>query len=40
MPEGGEVVLGPAARPKSIGAGTIHYGIAALPIEAAPRSNR
>jgi ferric-dicitrate binding protein FerR (iron transport regulator) len=37
MPEGGEVVLGPAARPGSIGAGTIHYGIAALPIGAAPR---
>ena len=40
MPEGGEVVLGPAARPESIGAGTIHYGIAALPIGAAPRPNR
>jgi len=40
MPEGGEVVLGPAARPESIGADTIHYGIAALPIGAAPRPNR
>jgi len=35
--EGGEVVLGPAARPGSIGASTILYGIAALPIEVAPR---
>lgn len=40
MPEGGEVVLGPAARPESISASTILYGIAALPIEAAPRPNR
>ena len=40
MPDGGEVVLGPAARPESIGAGTIHYGIAALPIEAARRPDR
>jgi len=40
MPEGGEVVLGPAARPGSIGAKTILYGIAALPIDAAPRPNR
>lgn len=40
MPEGGEVVLGPAARPGSIGAGTILYGIAALPLGAAPRPNR
>jgi hypothetical protein len=40
MPEGGEVVLGPAAWPESIGASTILYGIAALPIEAAPRLNR
>lgn len=40
MPEGGEVVLGPAARPESIGASTILYGIAALPIEVAPRPNR
>lgn len=40
MPEGGEVVLGPAARPKSIGASTILYGIAALPIKVAPRPNR
>jgi ferric-dicitrate binding protein FerR (iron transport regulator) len=40
MPEGGEVVLGPAARPEAIGAGTIHYGIAALPIGAASRPNR
>lgn len=40
MPKGGEVVLGPPAWPESIGAGTIHYGIAALPIEAAPRPNR
>ena len=40
MPEGGEVVLGPAARPEAIGAGTILYGIAALPIETAPRPNR
>jgi hypothetical protein len=40
LPEGGEVVLGPAARPGSIGASTIHYGIAALPIGAASRPNR
>jgi hypothetical protein len=40
MPEGGEVVLGPAAQPESIGASTILYGIAALPIEARPRPNR
>lgn len=40
MPEGGEVVLGPAARPESVGAGTIHYGIAALPVGAAPRPDR
>jgi hypothetical protein len=40
MPEGGEVVLGPAARPESIGASTILYGIAALPIGVAPRPNR
>jgi hypothetical protein len=40
MPAGGDVVLGPAVRPESIGGGTIHYGIAALPIEAAPRPNR
>ena len=40
MPKGGEVVLGPAARPGSIAASTILYGIAALPLEAAPRPNR
>lgn len=40
MPEGGEVVLGPAAGPGSIGSSTILYGIAALPLEAAPRPNR
>ena len=40
MPEGGEVVLGPSARPGSIGASTILYGIAALPMEASPRKNR
>jgi ferric-dicitrate binding protein FerR (iron transport regulator) len=40
MQEGGEVVLGPAVRPGSIGANTILYGIAALPIDAAPRPNR
>jgi ferric-dicitrate binding protein FerR (iron transport regulator) len=40
MPAGGEVVLGPAARPGSIGATTILYGIAALPTEAAPQPNR
>ena len=40
MPDGGEVVLGPAARPESIGASTILYGIAALPIEVAPQRNR
>ena len=39
-PEGGEVVLGPAARPEAIGAGTIHYGIAALPLEVASRPKR
>jgi hypothetical protein len=40
MPAGGEVVLGPAARPGSIGASTILYGIAALPIENTPRLKR
>jgi hypothetical protein len=40
MPEGGEVTLGPAARPESIGSSTILYGIAALPIDAAPRPDR
>lgn len=40
MPDGGEGVLGPAARPESIDPGTILYGIAALPIEAAPRLKR
>lgn len=40
MPEGGDVVLGPAARRESIGPNTILYGIAALPIEAAPRLKR
>jgi ferric-dicitrate binding protein FerR (iron transport regulator) len=38
MPEGGEVVLGPAARPGSLSGGTIHYGIAALPLGSAPRA--
>lgn len=36
MPTGGEVVLGPAARPELFHASTILYGIAALPIEKAP----
>lgn len=40
MPDGGEVVLGPAVRPESINSRTILYGIAALPTETAPRMNR
>jgi ferric-dicitrate binding protein FerR (iron transport regulator) len=40
MPDGGEVELGPAARPESIGKSTILYGIAALPIEVPPQPNR
>jgi ferric-dicitrate binding protein FerR (iron transport regulator) len=39
MPEGGEVILGPAARPELFNASTILYGIAALPIEKAPSSS-
>jgi FecR protein len=40
MPDGGEVELGSAARPESIGKSTILYGIAALPIEVPPQPNR
>lgn len=40
VPEGGEVVLGPSVRPESISSRTILYGIAALPTEAVPRTNR
>lgn len=39
MPEGGEVILGPAARQELFHASTILYGIAALPIEKTPSSS-
>lgn len=37
MPQGGEVILGPAAQTGAIDASTILYGIAALPVDAVPR---
>lgn len=39
MPQGGELMLGPAALARLFDANTILYGIAALPIEKAPPNN-
>lgn len=39
MPQGGELMLGPAALAELFDANTILYGIAALPIEKAPPNN-